>query len=297
MVRVAFDAARAPSSSGFLVAMGGDHRAERVLFMPPPGYGGGGALGFVKLGGPGQPAVKKALAYDAALGGYEWLVERAEVRAVAGIAAVMAQFTLESRDGEECVCWESRAFPIAVNPTIEADALLETQQPVYLLELDMRVAAAVARAEAAAQALSQPAAEAETLPNGAAATVAVDATGGAVTYRFGLPRGEKGDKGDTGSLDDNAQLQMRQITGLAGALDDLATGLAAKSDAGHAHAEYLTDVSGKLDLAGGAMTGALVAGGAQQLVSWQARNIAASETDLEAGVSPLTTGRIYLRYE
>lgn len=52
-----------------------------------------------------------------------------------------------------------------------------------------------------------------------------------------------------------------------------------------------------LPKAGGTMTGALVAGGTQDVATAQARNIYAGTTDMEAGVTALATGAIYLMYE
>ena len=45
------------------------------------------------------------------------------------------------------------------------------------------------------------------------------------------------------------------------------------------------------------MTGTLVAGGTQDVATSQARNIYAGTTDMEAGVTTLATGVIYLMYE
>lgn len=48
---------------------------------------------------------------------------------------------------------------------------------------------------------------------------------------------------------------------------------------------------------GDTMTGSLIAGGTQDIATAQVRNILASTTDLEAGVSELDTGVLYLVYE
>ena len=53
----------------------------------------------------------------------------------------------------------------------------------------------------------------------------------------------------------------------------------------------------KLNVSGGTLTGALTAGGTQAVATSQVRNIHAGSTDLQAGVSALATGRIYLVYE
>ncbi len=300
MIEVFFDKARVPSQSGFLAAVGGDHCAETVLFLPPEGQMDPSAVGFVKLGAPGMPLVKKALDYDSALGGYVWTVERAEVVASRDVSGLMAQFTLESRENGINRCWESRAFPVTIAQTIEMDEVIGREQPVYLLGLDIRVAAAAARAEAAAGALAQPTAVAQTLSSGQDATVALETSGGKVVYRFGLPRGEKGEKGDPGSLDTEGKIAMHVVEGLEEALTQVDQSLAGKSAIGHAHSEYLTahqDISAKLDKAGGAMTGMLAAGGAQDVHVAQVRNIIFSPNEPSAGVSPLETGTIWLTYE
>jgi hypothetical protein len=57
------------------------------------------------------------------------------------------------------------------------------------------------------------------------------------------------------------------------------------------------DVSGFLPKSGGTMTGALMAEDNTDYTAAQARNIAASTTDLTAGTSVLASGQIYLVYE
>ena len=54
---------------------------------------------------------------------------------------------------------------------------------------------------------------------------------------------------------------------------------------------------GALQRSGGTMTGALVAGGTQDVATSQARNIYDGTTDMEVGVTTLATGVIYLMYE
>lgn len=55
-------------------------------------------------------------------------------------------------------------------------------------------------------------------------------------------------------------------------------------------------VQGAVATSGATMTGPLISGGDQVLSVGQVRNVVASTTDLEAGVSPLETGAIYLVY-
>ena len=54
---------------------------------------------------------------------------------------------------------------------------------------------------------------------------------------------------------------------------------------------------GALSLGGGTMTGSLKAQNNSSYSTAQVRNIQASTTDLEAGISSLTSGVIYLCYE
>ena len=57
-----------------------------------------------------------------------------------------------------------------------------------------------------------------------------------------------------------------------------------------------TTADNALPKAGGTMTGAIIAGGAQDVSTTQVRNIGAGTTDLTAGSSALATGNVYFVY-
>ena len=56
-------------------------------------------------------------------------------------------------------------------------------------------------------------------------------------------------------------------------------------------------VAALLPKSGGTLTGAVTAGGTQDIATAQVRNILASTSDLTAGTSELATGTLYLVYE
>ena len=68
------------------------------------------------------------------------------------------------------------------------------------------------------------------------------------------------------------------------------------TDALSANQGHILDTR-KLNVTGGALTGQLTAGGNQSVATSQVRNIHAGTDDMQAGVSALATGRIYLVYE
>lgn len=74
-------------------------------------------------------------------------------------------------------------------------------------------------------------------------------------------------------------------------LDKITTGKVESWD------QSVTVANAALPKAGGTMTGALTAGGTQDVATAQVRNIYAGTTDMETGVTALATGAIYLMYE
>ena len=74
-------------------------------------------------------------------------------------------------------------------------------------------------------------------------------------------------------------------------LDKITTGKVKSWD------QSVTVANAALPKAGGTMSGALTAGGAQDVATAQVRNIYAGTTDMEAGVTTLATGTLYFVYE
>ena len=131
-----------------------------------------------------------------------------------------------------------RAHPTDQPPTPVQQSVIE--QAITALNNAVETSTGAAdRAEAAAQLLEHPGAEAETLETGLPATASY-ANG---TFSFGIPRGPKGDKGDTGDRGVQGERGPRGFPGTPGA--DGYSPSAKVSKINNVTTITITDASGK----------------------------------------------------